>query len=67
VRYVLVGGYEDVSHWFRNKKNGFSAKIAGRPCYVYVTLTNYMLELQAIDYKGTLFDTLTIQKNVKIF
>jgi len=62
VRYILAGGYDDVSHWFRPKQNGFAAKIAGRPNYIHVSLTPYTLELQAIDYEGKLFDMLTINK-----
>jgi hypothetical protein len=62
VRYILPGGYNDVSQWFRDKQNGFSAKTVGRPCYVHVSLTPYTLELQAIDHEGKLFDMLTLQK-----
>ena len=62
VRYILPGGYNDVSQWFRDKQNGFAAKIAGRPGYVHVSLTPYTLELQAIDYEGKLFDMLTLNK-----
>jgi len=64
VRYILVGGYDDISRWFRNKQNGFAAKIAGRPGYVHVSLTPYALELQAIDYEGKMFDMLTLEKGI---
>ena len=62
VRYVLVGGYEDFDRWFWEKRNPLTAKLAGRPNYVYVSLSPWRFELQAIDYEGNLFDQLVIEK-----
>lgn len=62
IRYILVGGYNDFSFWFREKQNGFAAKTQSRPGYVHVSLTPYTLELQAVDYEGKLFDMLTLHK-----
>ena len=64
VRYVVVGGFKDVDQWFRPKANRFSAKISARPCFTRVSLTPWRLELQAIDYEGILFDSLTIEKGI---
>jgi len=62
ILYILVGGYGEFEDWIREKKNGLSAKVASRPCYVYVTVTPFSMELQAIDYEGKLFDTMRIEK-----
>ena len=62
VRYILVGGYGDLDDWFREKQNGLSAKICARPNYVHVAITPWRFELQAFDYEGKLFDTLTLEK-----
>ena len=62
IRYILVGGYNGFEGWFWPKSNGFSAKMCSRPCYVRVSLTPFTLELQAIDYEGKLFDSLSLEK-----
>ena len=63
VRYILVGGYIGMEQWFWPKTNGLTVRQAGnRPGYVRVSLSPWRLELQAIDWQGRLFDTLTIDK-----
>ena len=62
IRYVVVGSFGDFESWFREKSNGFSAKLSSRPCYVRVTVSPGSLELQAIDYEGKLFDSLLLEK-----
>lgn len=63
VRHILVGGYIGMEHWFWPKSNGLTVRQAGnRPGYVRVCLSPWRLELQAIDWQGRLFDTLTIDK-----
>ena len=64
VRYIVVGGSGDLDYFFRPKSNRFSAKISARPCFTRVSLTPWRLELQAIDYEGILFDSLTIEKEM---
>lgn len=62
VRYILPGGFDDVGAWFRTKKQRFSAKINSRPCYIYVAASPDLLELQGIDHRGVVFDTVVIEK-----
>ncbi len=63
VRYIVAGGAGAAPDWFFHKKNWHSAKTRAVPHFVHVVITSRLLELQAIDYKGHLFDTLIIDKN----
>ncbi len=62
IRYVVVGSFGEYESWFREKSNGFAAKVSSRPCYVRIAVTPGSLELQTIDHEGKLFDSLLLEK-----
>ena len=64
VRYIVVGGAGEQPDWFHHKKAWHTAKSRAVPHFVHISATPEILEFQAIDLDGRLFDSFVLQKNV---